>query len=258
MMDGRRFDVVLFDLGNTLLYFNGDWTPILLEMDRALLAVLWERRYDLKETDFIADYSLRWLEYDRRRIADHSESSAASVLRDSLRQFGYLDPPAEDIRAALAASYAVSQAHWFLEADAQLMLEILQKEGYRLGLVSNASDAEDVYTLVDRSQLTPYFEQIVISAIQGIRKPDPRIFKPVFDHFQVAPDRMAMVGDTLSADILGARNVGIHSIWITRRADRPDNRAVMDTIKPDAMIRTLAELPALLTQPGLFPVKQPA
>ena len=55
-----------------------------------------------------------------------------------------------------------------------------------------------------------------------------------------------MVGDSLGADILGARNAGLYSIWVTRRADTAANRAHKDTIQPDAVISTLSELPPLL------------
>ena len=59
-------------------------------------------------------------------------------------------------------------------------------------------------------------------------------------------EEAAMVGDTLDADILGSNRMGIFSVWITRRSDTPANRANAGTIKPDAEIETLAELPGLL------------
>jgi FMN phosphatase YigB (HAD superfamily) len=55
-----------------------------------------------------------------------------------------------------------------------------------------------------------------------------------------------MVGDTLGADILGAYNAGIYSIWITRHAESPANRAHADTIQPDAKIESLEDLYPLL------------
>jgi FMN phosphatase YigB (HAD superfamily) len=55
-----------------------------------------------------------------------------------------------------------------------------------------------------------------------------------------------MVGDTLGADILGASNAGIFSIWYTRWGDTPSNRAHAFTIVPDAKIARLVDLPPLL------------
>jgi FMN phosphatase YigB (HAD superfamily) len=48
--------------------------------------------------------------------------------------------------------------------------------GYRLGLISNAGDDADVQTLLDQANLRAYFEIILTSAGQGIRKPNPKIF----------------------------------------------------------------------------------
>lgn len=69
-------------------------------------------------------------------------------------------------------------------------------------------------------------------------------------HWGTLPAHAAMVGDTLGADILGAKNAGIFSIWITRRADNPANQAHLDTIQPDAQIAALDELPGLLQELG--------
>ena len=101
---------------------------------------------------------------------------------------------------------------------------------------------------MDKAGICPYFDQVLTSAALGIRKPDPRVFQPLLDRWGLPPERVAMVGDTLGADILGARNAGLFSIWIKRRADTPANRAHADTIRPDATINQLSDLPALLDQ----------
>jgi FMN phosphatase YigB (HAD superfamily) len=113
-------------------------------------------------------------------------------------------------------------------------------------MISNARDDRDVQALVDKAGIRNYFTIIVTSAAQGIRKPNPRIFHTVLDQMGIPPAHAAMVGDTLGADILGAQYAGVYSIWITRRAELPSNRAHQDTIQPDAAISTLVELPALL------------
>jgi FMN phosphatase YigB (HAD superfamily) len=49
-----------------------------------------------------------------------------------------------------------------------------------------------------------------------------------------------MVGDSLEADIFGAKNLGMKAIWITRRAQFKDED--MRRIKPDFSMRKLNEL----------------
>ena len=53
-----------------------------------------------------------------------------------------------------------------------------------------------------------------------------------------------MIGDSLEADIVGAKNLNITSIWITRRAKFKEED--MRRIQPDFSLRKLSELPATL------------
>ena len=101
---------------------------------------------------------------------------------------------------------------------------------------------------MDKAEIRSFFDKILTSAGEGIRKPNPQIFQKLLDYWDLLPTQAAMVGDTLGADILGAKNAGIFSIWITRRADTPANHAHGDTIHPDATIDALNELPGLLDQ----------
>jgi FMN phosphatase YigB (HAD superfamily) len=118
--------------------------------------------------------------------------------------------------------------------------------GYRLGMISNAADDENVQELVDKGQLRPYFEFILSSAACGIRKPDPHIFQLALEHFRVPPEKTVMVGDTLEADILGANQLGIYSIWIPRHAENPPEGEL--PIQPQAVVPSLSELPKLLEE----------
>src|SRR5258708_11687266 len=86
--------------------------------------------------------------------------------------------------------------------------------------ISNAADDENTQTLIDKGGFRPYLEFIVSSAAFGKRKPDPGIFRVALDHFKLPAAEAVMVGDTLDADIAGARGVGMNSIWITRRLQK--------------------------------------
>jgi putative hydrolase of the HAD superfamily len=238
--------VVLFDLGNTLIYFDYTWPEVTAQADQALYDYLVKSGYKLDEA-FSPTYDLRMDRYYAERETEFIEYTAELFLRDLLREYGYDQVPAETIKTAVAAQFAVSQAHWLPEEDALPLLDRLKEEGYRLGLISNAIDAQDVRTLIDKGNFAPYFEITLISAEVGLRKPHPGIFQIALDHFKVRPEEAVMVGDTLGADILGANNLGIASVWINRRAVvRSDNLAHEDTIQPKATIGALSELPGLL------------
>ncbi len=238
--------VVLFDLGSTLIYFDASWQEMIPRASLALADELILRGLPLQRESFAANFQQRIQAYYQQRESEFIEYTTHSVLRDMLSDQGCAPLETFALRRALDAFYAVTQAQWRVEEDAHPTLQALRQAGYRLGMISNAGDALDVHTLVDNAALRDYFELILISAEVGIRKPHPRIFRQALDFFQVNPSQAVMVGDTLGADILGANNIGMFSIWITRRADTPDNRDHLDTIQPAASVATLAEIPAVL------------
>ena len=244
--DHRRFDAVIFDLGSTLLYFEGEWPQVMSKANDELFQSLQDAGLQLDRQQFLEEFQKRLHLYYVEREAEFIEYTTAYVLKSLLEEMGEKDIDEAILRPALNAMYSVSGEHWQVEADALPTLSILKNRGYNLGLISNAGDDEDVQSLVDKAGIRHFFEVVVTSAALGIRKPNPLIFHKVLDRLKIEPARAVMVGDRLGADILGARNAGIYSILITRRADTVANRAHADTIIPDATIRTLSELPAIL------------
>jgi 2-haloalkanoic acid dehalogenase type II len=237
---------VFFDLGGTLIHFQGTWTEVMHTANEELLAYLQQAGFSVDEATFTDEFKRRLEEYYVQRESEFIEYTTNLVLRTLLQDLGNPQVEAEALRPALKRLYAVSQAHWQREDDALATLQDLKASGYKLGIISNAGDDEDVQTLVDNAGIRGYFEFVLSSASCGVRKPNPRIFELALEKLNLRPDEAAMVGDTLGADILGARNAGLKSIWITRRADTPDNHDHDDTIQPDKTIATLTELPAAL------------
>lgn len=240
-------DVILFDLGSTLIYFDGDWNEALDRADAALYQYLLTVGLPL-ESSFLNRFRQEMLAYFRERETEFVEYTTGYILRKVLEGLDIPLPGDEIIRAAIAQFYQVTQSYWQAESDARPTLEMLKADGYCLGLISNASDDQDVQDLVDKALLRPYLDVILTSAREGIRKPNPLIFQRALQRLGAQAQQAAMVGDMLGADILGAKNAGIYSIWITRRAANPQNQAHYDTIVPDAQIATLAELPSLLAR----------
>lgn len=243
----KKFDAVLFDLGSTLIFFDGEWNKVLPELNQTLMAFLQKSGLALDGTDFTERYEERIQEYYAQRDTEFIEYTTAYVVRKTLEELGIDNVPESTIREAVATMYQVSQSHWHPEADATPTLEALQQRGYKLGIISNAADDQDVQTLIDKAGVRSYFEVILTSAAEGIRKPNPRIFHTALQALGgIEPGRAVMVGDTLGADILGAKNAGVYGVWISRRADNPANQAHRDTIHPDRTVDTLAELLELL------------
>jgi HAD superfamily hydrolase (TIGR01662 family) len=241
-----KFKVVFFDLGSTLIYSRDPWPPIYDQADRALVETLQRAGIRVEINSFFSEFGTFLDSYYAGRGTGLIEKTTFSLLSEILERNGFQGIPAPLIRAALDAMYAITQKNWFLEDDAIPTLKTLREHGYRLGMISNTSDDKNVQQLVDRDGLRPYFDFILTSASCGIRKPDERIFELALDYFGVPPEQTAMVGDTPEADILGANQLGIYSIWITRRVRVSEEGEL--AIQPQAVINALDQIPVLLAE----------
>jgi HAD superfamily hydrolase (TIGR01662 family) len=240
----RRFEVIFLDLGNTLMYDKDPWEPIFPRADAAMRKSLEEAGYPLAENAY-GDFNTIFDLYYHRRTGTVKEETTVQLLRELMEKQG-ASPPDPVLFAAMEAMYAVTQENWYVEEDAVQTLEALKGMGYRLGMISNAADDENVQELVDKGNLRSHFEFILSSAACGIRKPDAHIFHLALDHFETSPEKTAMVGDTLDADILGANQLGIYSIWVPRHAKNPPEGEL--PFQPQAVVASLSDLPKLLEE----------
>ncbi len=240
-----RFPIVLFDLGSTLIYFSGDWPAVIQQGQAALIHRLLKSGVKLDPEKFHEQLRSSMEAYFSNRDDELIEHTTGAILWDLLARWDHADLPKALVLDAIQAMYQVSEACWHVESETQSALGDLRSMGYRLGLISNAADDANVQRLVDKAGLRSYFDVILTSAAQGIRKPHPRIFQAALETWQAVPSQAVMVGDTLPADIQGAKNLGIFSIWVTRWVDLPDKPD--PDLWPDAIVENVGELPLLLS-----------
>jgi putative hydrolase of the HAD superfamily len=235
---------VIFDLGGTLMYERSSWHAVTSQGDESLTRYLISQGMELNLSTFPIEFRRRLGEYFSQREKDLLETSYTFVLIELLKDKGYTNLSDELVRKALDSLFTVTQTNWVLEEDAISTLKKLEKNGYRMGLISNAGDDQDVQQLVKRFGISPYFDFILTSAACSYRKPHPRIFELAIAKWYFLPSETVMVGDNLDADIRGAKNAGLYAVWISRRAGQSSE----DTprVQPDATVATLSELPALL------------
>jgi HAD superfamily hydrolase (TIGR01662 family) len=245
-MKNPNIDVILFDLGSTLIHFEGNLPDVMAHAYQELASSLLDGGYTLNKDAFLSEFLSRLEAYHTERETELIEYTTEQVLRIVLERQGIKNLGTLDLRPHLSRMYAVTQACWKVEHDTLSTLRSLKDAGYRMGIISNAGDDWDVQVLIDNTGIRSFFEYINTSAAAGIRKPHPKIFQIAFDAMSITPDRAVMVGDTLGADILGSKNLGMHNVWITRRVNRTNSRTHEAIILPDRTISTLSELPDLL------------
>jgi putative hydrolase of the HAD superfamily len=235
---------VLFDLGGTLMHSHADWKPVFERADQALTNKLREHHIILDARIFRA----RLHEYYAQRDKDFQETTYHFVLRELLKELGYAKVAERILRSALDSMFSITQSNWELEDDTISNIQILKSNNYHLGIFSNAGDDQDVQELVKSFGIRSYFDFVLTSAACYYRKPYARAFEIALAQWSIPPEDAVMIGDSLEADIYGAKKLGMQSVWITRRAQINADERVTQRIQPDFSMSDLNGLLPTLEQ----------
>jgi len=239
---------IIFDLGWTLMDFDGDMMATLAERARDVGDFLQTNGFDLEGMAVFDSYrqEMRTL-WEAGRELNYEYPARLAMLRALRRHLSHADA-ARLARGATMASFESLIPCWELYADTLSTLTILSDAGYRLGCISNTNHSPLVWGMIERGWLRSWLSPIYASEEIGLRKPHPRLFHRVLEDWGLSPAEVVMVGDTLNADVLGAHNAGMRGVWIDRGPVSPwsNNEASKAHIQPDATLQQLAELPELI------------
>ena len=152
------------------------------------------------------------------------------------------DLAARDIYDEWAACH-----HFFLYDDVEPALRRLAEAGLKIGLISNTQRPLDEF--VAHFALDNIFSAAISSAQLGFLKPHPAIFEAALAAVGEPAAAAVMVGDSVKADIEGARHVGMRAVLVRRTGDglsSPLQHLLGPGFEDVPVITSLAELPALL------------
>ena len=106
------------------------------------------------------------------------------------------------------------------------MLEALRAYGLRVGLISNCYSEEA--DAIRSSRLMPFFDAVCLSWEQGLRKPDPGLFRRCLDMLSLPPEECLYVGDGGSHELEAARALGMQTVqaawYLIDGSDQPCGR----------------------------------
>lgn len=101
-------------------------------------------------------------------------------------------------------------------------LQYLQSK-YKLHLISNGFKEASAMK-IGNTNIAQYFEQVIISEVVGINKPDKAIFEHALKVAGAVKHESIMIGDSLEADVYGALNFGMDAIYFNPfNAPKPDD-----------------------------------
>ena len=239
------YTAVFLDVGDTLIHADPSWPAIIARVAAEHGVEVSPESLVVAEQAIAPDIARRFAAGERHTSSlTKSEAFWTWVYDGLLAQCG-VDAGARP-RIAHACHVAFNDfASWRTFTDTAPLLEALDTRraaGLHVGVLSNWESWLEA--LLVHMGIASHFDALTVSGVVGLEKPDVGIF----DHALAAAglDRstahlVVHVGDSWSADVLGARGVGIAPVWLDR-----DGRGAAERVASTTTIRTLAELPALI------------
>lgn len=125
-------------------------------------------------------------------------------------------------------------------------LEELKIRDLLLGMITNGYGHFQMENITALG-IEKYFEIILVSEWEGIKKPDPLIYKRALDKLNVSPNQSIFVGDHPDNDVKASRMVGMTGVW------KQDYQ--WDNVEADFIVNDLAELPLVIDKLNDIKVK---
>lgn len=212
----NNIEHVFFDLDHTLWDFDKN------------SALAFKAIFDLHKLEIVVDEFLEhyvpvnlkyWERYRKNEVT--KEALRYGRLKDSFDSMNFTTT--DEIIHLLAEDYIR-----YLPANNHLLEGTLQvldylKPKYKLHIITNGFQ-EVQHTKMTNSGILEYFETITTSEEAGVKKPDALIFEKALQKSNAVAEKSVMIGDNLEADVLGAMNCGLHSIFFDyyRRSEKAD------------------------------------
>jgi len=189
-MGSQQIDAVAFDLGGVLI----DWDP------RHLYRQMFDDPAEME--DFLARVcTMDW----------HREHDLGIDIAASCRTLAELHPGYQNQIMAWAERNE-EMALGAIEPVVRVLAEV-KASGVRCFALSNM-EPDSWVTRCERFEFMTWFDGHVISGVEGVAKPDPRIFRLLLDRYALEPARTMFVDDQ-PRNVEAARALGISAVPFT-------------------------------------------
>lgn len=239
---------VLFDLGHTLIDYYHDWKEPEMKATRKIYRII-SADYGVSEEEgeFCRHLGHLLMEAREIKLEKMIEIPLADILNRCFQRYD-CDGDDDLIDKALHAFYETLLEDRQLIPGVKDMLDKVRSEGYLIGLVSDVAwGLPSEFPLRDMRYygIDQYFDDLIFSTDVGLRKPNPKIFKMALSNLGAKPDEAIFIGNSLQADIRGAKGIGMVAVLKKSKFYQHD-----DSIVPDEKISDWNEIDRVLTKHG--------
>jgi putative hydrolase of the HAD superfamily len=235
-----RIKAVLFDMFDTLMLIEHEhafYNPSLRRTHEFLVQHGVNVSFNVFKDAYVKARDALYAEADAKMEEPHFNLRVANALHI----LGYDSVASNEILSGATLAFCEEFMNYVrIDENAKAALKKLHVK-YKLGIVSNFAIPECVSKLLEKHGLDVLFDAVVVSAAVNKRKPSPEIFQKALKKLSVEASEAVFVGDTVDADIQGAKSVGMKTIFIERRLQKEAEQTF-----PDQTIKNLNELPAAI------------
>ena len=122
---------------------------------------------------------------------------------------------------------------------------------YKIALITNTQGqkASGGHRISLYPQLEKFFKTIIVAGEGGLpTKPDPKPFQQCLDSLGISAAEAVYIGDDWRIDICGARDAGMHAVWLKHHTVQRNWPDVEDSVPVITNLEELLELENLLAQ----------
>lgn len=201
----------------------------------------------------IEDPAACWNLYQSYRRFSDQVFPMSQAKTISLEQAGYLrselmvkhhgiDLDARGIRE-FHETYRQNQQKIQIQPVVKEILTKLRDSNHKIAIITNGPGSHQARKIAQLN-LEEYVDpgNIFISGYYGFDKPDHRIFDIAINRLRPKNEEVYYIGDNYHADVIGAKNAGLLSIWLKIRDFQVDDT----TIKPDYTVESYEQLETLI------------
>ncbi|XP_062160543.1 uncharacterized protein LOC133867801 [Alnus glutinosa] len=162
-----------------------------------------------------------------------------TCVRDSFVRAGY-DYDEETFEKVFRRIYSSfgSSAPYTVFPDSQPFLRWVREQGLKVGIISNAEYRyPDVILPALNLKQGSEWDFGVFSGLEGVEKPDTKIYEIALERGGVAPEEVLHIGDSMRKDYVPAKSVGMHALLLDRfkTPDAQEWRKSGAIVLPDLM-----------------------
>ena len=230
---------IIFDFGQTLVNSADGFRAAEKEAQARLFSNL---GLTIRE-DFLSVYR-------RLRNELHGQSNfSRKFLFHEVYYYYCLMPDEKRLEQWETEYWETVKANTSLFPEALTVLTGLSK-GHRLALITNTQGqkTEGAHRISLYPELEDHFKEIIVAGEGGIPpKPDTEPFRICIEKLQIKASEAVYVGDDFRIDVCGARDAGLHPIWLKHHSVQRNWPEVQTSVPVITSLQELFDLKSILS-----------